>query len=289
MTCYFSTGAFAALNLREIVSISLEHGINVELGSEVAYEPGMLEEVRQAKSKVSFLVHNYFPPQTQAFVLNLASDDMVIHQKSVEMCRKAIDICVEIGSPFYSVHAGFAFHITPGMLGNPVAQSTLDTTLQFPREKAYNNFVGTVRDLSNYARRKNIQLLIENNVVTGELLKQGEQSPLLLGDIWEISRFFADVDDLNVRLLLDAGHAKVTATALGVRPERFFDVLAPYIRALHLSENDGMRDKHARFNAKAWFSPFLKDYRKLPMVIEVHSLSMDEILEQRQILAAMVS
>jgi len=101
--------------------------------------------------------------------------------------------------------------------------------------------------------------------------------------------FFSDINDPTVGLLLDTGHARVTATALAERPERFFEILAPYIRALHISDNDGIRDTHQRFNAKAWFAPFLKDYRKLPLVIESCRLTLEEILDQRHILAGMLS
>jgi sugar phosphate isomerase/epimerase len=157
------------------------------------------------------------------------------------------------------------------------------------REKAYANFVETVRELSKYAREKNIQLLIENNVVTGELLKQGRKSPLFLADIEDIVRFFADINDPNVGLLLDAGHARVTATSLGLRPESFFEDLSPYVRALHLSDNAGIRDTHQRLHKHVWFAPFLKDFSQYPIVIETSRRDIGENLDQRKVLVELMT
>lgn len=116
------------------------------------------------------------------------------------------------------------------------------------------------------------------------MLKQGRESPLLLADIEEILKFFADINDGNVGLLLDAGHARVTATALGVRPESFFEALGPFVRALHLSDNSGIRDTHQRFHKRVWFASFLKDFSQYPIVIEASRLDMGEIFDQRKVL-----
>lgn len=289
MKIYFSTSSFTSRDITSTLANCQENGLtNIELGSSVLYSDDIIAIIHERRHNFNFLVHNYFPPPSEPFVLNLASTDPVIHRQSIDLCRGAIDLCAELGVPFYSVHAGFAFHLTPAMLGDPVAQSRLDPSLLISREKAYEIFVETVRELSQYALRKNIQFLIENNVVTKEFLIRGRKSPLLLADTEEITRFFADVKDSNIGLLLDAGHAKVTATAQGVRPESFFEDLGPYVRALHLSDNDGTRDTHQSFDGNVWFAPFLKDMASLPMVVEVYRMPLEKMLKQRQILEQLI-
>lgn len=277
MNCFLSTGAFGGQSLREIIPQCIEHDFDVELSSSVRHTPDMMNDIKPAMDQVRFLVHNYFPAPATPFVLNLASGDSAIHEKSVEHCRTAIDLCTEVGSPFYSVHAGFAFHLEPGDLGKPEAQRKLDQSRHFSREDAYQRFVNTVKELGVYARSRNTGLLIENNVVAAENLDSNNESPLLLTTPDEILRFFKDLDDPSVSMLLDVAHAKVSARTFGIRLEDYFEKLSPYIEALHLSDNDGLRDSNKPFDEDAWFIPFLADFRSKTFVIEAYRLTIDQM------------
>lgn len=288
MSRYFSTGAFLTGDLQKIVAVGLEQGINIELGSALPYSPGLLDPVKRAKGRVRFLVHNYFPPPEESFVLNLASTDAMIHFQSMEVCRRAIDLCSELGAPFYSVHAGFAFHIAPEELGNPSAQARVRPEQRIPRKQAYERFVFSVKELAAYASHRKIGFAVENNVLTAENVTHKGSNPLLLADIEEISRFFGDIDDSPIGLLLDTGHAKVSALTRGVRPEKYLEVLWPHIRALHLSDNDGTKDSHQAFNRYAWFAPFLKEMATYPCVIEVSRLTTEKMLDQLHTLEEML-
>lgn len=289
MNCYISSGAFLSGNLEEILPLCADLGFNLELGPAINRADDLEDLLRRTKHPGRYLIHNYFPPPQHSFVLNLASLDQELHQRSVELCRRAIDFCVVLGAPFYSVHAGFAMHLTPGDLGNPVAQKRLVARQQVPRKKAYELFARTVIDLANYAQRRGVGLLVENNVMAAENLDATGQSPLLLAHCDEIAGFFREVGDSGVRLLLDVAHAKVTARTLGERPEAYFEQLGPWIEALHLSENDGIRDTNQRFDQSAWFSPFLDDFRAKPLIIEVYRLTTGQIQEQHQLLKEMVN
>jgi len=283
MNCYFSTNAFPSKNLLEILAMSVREGLDVELSSAVSYSPDLLECLNPAPAEIRFLVHNYFPPPAKPFVLNLASVDPVIHDQSVALCRAAIDLCSQLEAPFYSVHAGFAFHLSPFELGDPDAQKKLSSERMIPRKKALGLFTKTIRELIEYAEAKGVGLLVENNVLARENLLEDGQSPLLLADIDEIRDFFREMDDPRTGLLLDTGHAKVTALTRGIPVERYMEELKPLVRGMHLSDNDGHRDTNQPFDEKAWFGPFLKDLAAIPMVIEVNRLPVDELLRQRQV------
>ena len=290
MNCYLSTGVFPHSRMADIVAFCIEHEFDrVELSSAVAYAPDVTETVRKAHGGIRFLIHNYFPPPARPFVLNLAATDLAIRRRSIDLCRKAIALSAELEAPFYSVHAGFALHLTPEMLGDSEAQGRVGPSARIPREKAYERFVESVSELAAYGHSKGVQLLIENNVVNLALATKQDMDVLLLARADEILKFVSDVGDPDVGLLLDVGHAKVTAHASGKRPETFMELLAPHIRALHLSDNDGKRDSHLRFDDSAWFSPFLKNFSDVPIVIEVYRLSPDEIRQQRQVLAEMMT
>jgi hypothetical protein len=76
----------------------------------------------------------------------------------------------------------------------------------------------------------------------------------------------------------------VSATALGFDVHDFMAAVKPYIRALHLSDNDGREDQNLPFTDKAWFYPLLHDFAGLPMVIEAYNLDDETMLSQRALL-----
>lgn len=285
MAIYFSTGAFQDKNLAEIIAFSLEHKLeNIELSSGGSYSPNLLDPVYQTKDKINYLVHNYFPPPAESFVLNLASNDADILNRSHNLCKTAIDLTVSLEAPFYSVHSGFAFNLTPKLLGDPVAQSKISEHNYLPYEQAYKIFVNSIISLNNYARSKGIQLLIENNVVSPLYLAKHGRNALLMSTATEIKQLMQDVNDDNLGFLLDVGHLKVTATALNFKAEDFINQTKPYIKALHLSDNDGETDQNLPFGIEAWFYPFLSQFTHVPWVIEAYRLTWQQMKEQYNIL-----
>ena len=278
MSCYFSTGSFQTKELDRIVSLCIEHGLALELSSGLPYRADFRESLRRGEGKLSFLVHNYFPPAAVPFVLNLASDDEGTRARSIALCRESIDLCAELGSPFYSVHAGFCLRLEPSDLGDPTRQGKMAQTS--PREEAYQRFLEAVHSLSRYAARKGVAILVENNVLARENLAPDGSHPLLLAEVSELRRFCSDIGSA-AGLLLDTGHAKVSAATVGGRPEAYLEDLAPFIGCLHLSDNDGRRDSNLPISAGSWFAPFLPRFAALPLVLEVYAISLDQMLAQR--------
>jgi sugar phosphate isomerase/epimerase len=287
MAYWFSSGAFSAHNVLEVLAEADRMGIRgVELSSGLAYSQDMLDHVREAHTtgRQRFLVHNYFPPPREAFVLNIAARDADTLTKSREMARTAIRLAFELGAPFYSVHAGFAALLKPEMLGKPEQQAAAFTIKDIDRAGAYEVMVRTVRDLADFAAPLGLGLLIENNVISPLYLEKMPVNPLLLTDAPEVVRFFVDVKRSNVGLLLDVAHVKVSATALGFRPEAFVDQVGEYVRCLHLSDNDGRVDSNQPFADEAWFMHRLKDFARCEMVVEAYRLSPELMLYQRDLI-----
>ena len=287
MSCYLSSGCFQSDDPVQVLSQALKHGLDLELSSGLAAVE--MESLEQARGRINFLVHNYFPSPTAPFVLNLASTNHDIHRRSVDLCRHAIDLSVRLGAPFYSVHAGFALNLHPADLGDPVTQGRLAAGQSIPRDIAYEIFVTTIKNLASYATARNVRLLVENNVVAQENLAPDGSYPLLLADVTELHRFCADIGDSMVGLLLDTGHAKVSAATLGVCPEAYLEELAPFIGCLHLSDNDGRRDSNLHITDTAWFAQFLPRFATLPMVVEVYRLPLEQMLAQRQIVTQLAA
>jgi len=92
----------------------------------------------------------------------------------------------------------------------------------------------------------------------------------------DFDQLFAAVQGINLGVLLDVGHLRVSAETLGSSPEKFARAVAPYVECLHLSNNDGVRDTHDPFDESAWFIPMLHAFKDRPMVVETRPLGGDE-------------
>ncbi len=282
---FLSSGAFQTRSLPDIVTFSVEQGLDhVELSSGVKHDPEQLASVYATTGQpMRYLVHNYFPAPEKSFVLNLASSDNQVMQQSVDHCQRAIALAAELGAPFYSVHSGFAVHLTPEILGDPDAQSRLGQTAYMTYEDAYQRFFESVKQLINEAKTQGIRLLIENNVVSPLYLDKHGHNPFLMATADEIVEFMNAINDPTLGLLVDVGHANVSATALKFDRHEFLETVAPYIGGFHLSDNDGQTDQNLPFNKNAWFCPFLQQFQQqtpVPIVIEAYRLSLDQMRSQ---------
>lgn len=276
---YVSTSAFEFGSLPEVINHALAIGLqHIELGANVHCPPdveNLLLAMRE-KHDIRFLIHNYFPPPENHFVLNLASPDNDIRKASLDLCRKAIELCARIESPFYSFHAGFCFHARPENLG--ARQSHLP---RFSKQTARPFFMDSLLRLCDHAQKHGMNLAVENNVVTPQ--NRGSQGDdLYFGAIAEeLFEIIDKVDSERLFALLDMGHLNVTARTLGVEPTLFVKLLASKIAALHLSDNDGMVDSHEAIRMDSWFWPLL-DFMPpaAPWIIEVRAATLESIQKQ---------
>lgn len=287
MAAYLSSGAFESQSLAEIAHEceALEAGL--ELTSSFAPRPGLIEEVEALEFRTPLLIHNYFPPPLEPFVLNLAATDPGIRRATLAHCAGAIDLCARKGVPFYSVHAGFAMNLHPAHLGRPEIQAALGDDCAIPPEEAERAFVSAVREVATLAEARGLRLLLENNVITPVQVQAGKGGTLLMTSPEDCARMLRGIDHPSVGLLLDTGHAKVSANALEFEPDDFFVTCGAFIEALHLSDNDGQRDTNGPLRADSWFAPHLRAWGHLSVVIEVYRLTQAQRKEQLTLLRSL--
>jgi sugar phosphate isomerase/epimerase len=270
---YISTSAFKNIPLNDLCRQCFDAGLtNIEL-SFVSYADDIRETVFEYKKMgMNFLVHNYFPRPKEDFVLNLGSDDPKVEEMSVAHCRKAIDLSQELGAPFYSVHAGFAFHAAPEDLGRKLTELR-----RIPYHKVYERFIRNVGALAEYGHSRGVKLAIENNVLTEFNLIDGRNELILFVEAHEGLDMQKAWSSCPVGFLIDMGHVNVSSRAMGFDREEFLRAVSGHVAAYHLSDNDGRTDQTAPFGRDVWFADWVKAEKNKTFVIELQNVDVKQI------------
>jgi sugar phosphate isomerase/epimerase len=262
---YISSSALRAKTVAAALRECDELGIHcLELTSSFDAPGDMAEEAIIARrAGLSLLIHNYFPPPRRPFVINLASADAGIRDRSVEHCRGAMDLCSRVGAPFYSVHAGFVTDPMPDALGAAFPHQARRSLAE-----AADVFYASVSRLCEDAERLGVGLLIENNVLSRKNAVDGRNRSLLGVTADDFDALFAAVPCARLGTLLDVGHLKVSARTLGFDREETLARLRPHVKAVHVSDNDGEADTNEPFDRGAWFLPHVAGFDDALFIIE---------------------
>tara|TARA_B100000579_G_C22834954_1_gene858166 strand:- start:1157 stop:2023 length:867 start_codon:yes stop_codon:yes gene_type:complete len=273
---FVSTGGF----LKQKASVASENllkaGIeNIELsgGTHFSNYRQELELLKIKYPSASFQVHNYFPPPSTPFVFNLASLNEEIASRSLTHVDNSMKLSLLLERPIYSFHAGFLIDPKVTELGKTIKNKTL-----FDRDTALNKFISRVNLIANKAKEYGISLLIENNVLSSNNLKQFGTDPFLMTTHEECIDVMEKTSN-NVNLLIDVAHLKVSAKSLGFSKMEFLEKVNPWIHAYHFSDNDGQRDTNNCIAKDSWFWKYIKldlNYYSL----EVYNESIETILNQ---------
>ena len=251
MEIFCSTGGFKTQSFFESSQEFLDNGIrNIEL-SAGKFEPEFRNRLMLLNKDANLMLHNYFPPANDPIVLNLASLDSEIANRSIFFYRELIRLSALISSRYVGIHAGFLLDPKVNELGKIIKPKEL-----FPRDQALNLFYERLEALSNYASTLEVRLLVENNILSKENFDTHGRNILLLVDEIEIAEFMTSLGG-KLGLLLDVGHLKVSSNTLQFDLVKAFQLLEKFTEGYHLSENLGESDDHFGFSMDAWFIPLL--------------------------------
>ena len=282
---YISTGGFKDNTSSKSISNLLKNGINsIELsgGKFEDFQIDKLKKFKNSNKNLSLQVHNYFPPPEKPFVFNLGSLDTEISTKSLDHAINSINLVSSLGGNYYSFHAGFLLDPKVNELGKKIKKRVI-----YNRDKSIRNFISRVNKLSDIASKKNITLLIENNVLSLNNFKEFGQNVLLMVDKNECLEIMNEINQNNVRMLIDVAHLKVSANSLRFNPVIFLSSLEKWIAGYHFSDNNGTSDDNQKFTKDSWFWPYIKkdlDY----YTIEVYNSSIKELIKQKDLASHMI-
>ena len=135
---YVSSSAVKKKSMISVLQILAENGFkNIELSGGTDYEDKLCEGIAslQAKYSLNLLIHNYFPPPKIPFILNLASLNDCIYEKTLSFYQSSIDFSKSLGLSCYSIHAGFFIDTEINNLGR-----VFENNLIYDREKSIKRF-----------------------------------------------------------------------------------------------------------------------------------------------------
>lgn len=274
MEVYVSTSAIKnPFQLKEVLEKYNELGIkNVELGSSHSYIDD-IEGIIGAFNN-NYIIHNYFPPLKDPIALNIASLNKDIRERSINLAKRAIDLCVKFKAPIYSMHAG--------MLADPSEIKFFEgftfseeSKIESIYDLVFENLISSCKEINLYAKKNRIKFAVETS---GGHPKKFDF--LLMTKIKEFKHLISEVNDDNFGILLDIGHYNLSVNLYkGESIEKFVSEFKNHIFQVHLHHNDGSDDQH--------FPPTLKELKCLSklnkntiIVLESMNNSADSILEQ---------
>jgi sugar phosphate isomerase/epimerase len=208
---------------------------NIELSGGTNPYPELEADLIEArKNGKNLLLHNYFPPPPAPFVLNLASLDGETADLSLEHAANALRISTDLGCDKFGIHAGFLINIPVNQIGKSIDRKAL-----FNRDEAMEFFLENLRQLMS---ESNPIIFVENNVIAPFNLENFKgDNPFFLTSSAD---YFEMAKRIDLNLLLDVAHLKVSCSALGLDFNRELDALMPLSSYIHISDNDGQADSN---------------------------------------------
>ncbi len=276
---FVSSGFYKNENSNDILKVFIKKKINtVELSGGNCINQNQIDEIKSLNTKKTKVrIHNYFPPPKSKFVINLASRNKRIVKKSLDQLKKSIILSKELNNKYFSFHAGFRFDPKPKQLGKKFNKIFLNN-----KRKSERIFFKNVIKLNFFAKKNNVKLLIENNVINKKNLKTFKGNPLLLTNPVDIINFYKKLPK-SVGFLLDVGHLKVSSVSENFDLKDGIIKLNKITNGYHLSDNNGLEDQNKNFTMNAWFIKYLKKNLSY-YTLEIYQTNLNKIYKTKSIL-----
>jgi sugar phosphate isomerase/epimerase len=270
---YISTACLRSRFIKDSVSGLAGMGFrHIELSGGTAHYENYLGDLVELKERygLNYLVHNYFPPPREDFVLNLVSSDNGVHERSVALIGNAVALSEKIGAGLYSLHPGYTVEMSTQRENGYLGYGKFEGKRKEDVERLfYRRFDSILRGLPEGHTAIAVENLFPFSV---------EEDYSLFSRPEEITRFLDRYSDSPaVGLLLDLGHLNVASHYHGFdRTEfvaRLFRDYPRKIFEIHLSENDGTYDHHGIPSPDSWQVAAIRENLAgdIPVTIEWHN------------------
>jgi sugar phosphate isomerase/epimerase len=269
------------MDLHEALEICEDNGLTaIELGSNHSFDPNPLRTIK--KFSFSYLVHNYFPIPADPFVINIASSDESIREKSLQHIYRAIDFCVDSGASLYTFH--------PGFLTDPKGSNQTQHNYDFQWDEeatkeysvTFDHMLRSIEKCVIYSREKEIKIAIETE---GSFYKKNH---LLMQRPEEYKKLIKYFEPEDIGINLNIGHLRLAMEVFGFTWQEFTDVISDRLVAMELSHNNGFHDQHHLLQADGWYWDVLLDERfeSAYKILEFRNASILDVKENIELFKA---
>ena len=274
---YISTSAIRTHDPLQALELLRPLTSNIELTGGCAHDPALLSKLvaYQKTCQLNLLLHNYFPPPAEHFVLNFADTGM----RTRSFIARAMEFARSLNIPYYSVHAGFRgdFDADRHGLLHPVS------------EQSYS--LAGIHDNAAWFRSQwpMVPLALENVYPNN-----GNTACAFMMSLDEICETMDSIPQL--RLLLDLGHLNVSALLMGFNfmsaAKQIFARYCSRISEIHLSENHGAQDDHLPLTVDSpqlglisLWAPHLREHR-INVTLETRGESVGSVASSYRLVQA---
>ena len=246
---------------------------NIEIGSNHKFEKNLSYFNKFIRNN-NFLLHNYFPVPKKGLVINIASYNTEIRQKSIKQIYKSIDFAKKYNCKIYTFH--------PGFIGDPKESLDnkkrnydfiWDNNFKNNYNKSWLNFVQSLRKILNYAKKKKIKICLETE---GSIDKK---NLLLLQKPVEFDRLFKIFKKEDLFINLNFGHLNLASKAFRFSREKFIYKYSKHICAFELSHNYRKKDDHLPLKKRGWYWKIIRDkkFSKIFKILEYRNCDIKKI------------
>lgn len=276
---YVSSSCVKHKKIKDSVQELVKNGFkNIELSGGTEYYNGLEDDLLELKEKynLNYTCHNYFPPPIEHFVLNLASLNNEIFEKTSNHLVKALKLSKKLGAKKFGFHAGFLIDIKLSEIGKRISKDNI-----FDKDKAIQRFCDGFKELQSLAG--DVKLYVENNVFSFTNYKtyNGDNIFLLISS----DEYYELKNKIDFNLLLDVAHLKVSSKTLGLDFEDELKKMIAISDYVHISDNDALHDLNHKLQKDSTLVELLsqQNLKNKDFTLEIYD-DMDAIKETYKIL-----
>ena len=255
----------------------------IEIGSTHKYETKKnLKNIINKNIKKNLFVHNFFPPsKNENFVLNIASSDVNIRKNSLDMIISNIDFCTDIGAQLYTIHPGFlSLPIPKTNFNKNIYDFDFDANHVANRSEAFDNMLKSLRKITNYSKKKQINIAIETEG------SNKKKNYLIMQEPNEFKKLFKEIPE-NLFVNFNLPHTYFASSCFNFSMNNFIKFLYKRIIDIEISDNDGINDQHRPLSIRSKYLPFLNLFKKnLPIILEFRNAKLSDIKSSINIIKA---
>lgn len=264
---YVSSACSSQIKIVDAVQELVDNGFNhIELTGGTQYYSQYEQDLIKLKKKchLNYLVHNYFPPPQKDIILNLASADDEVYQKSIRQLKRSIDLAHKLGSKRFGMHAGFLVDVSTSEIGKTFRKRKLNDY-----SHAVRRFCDGFNQIREYA--PNMILYIENNVISDSNFHAFEFRNPFLNTTFDDFLSLRKMIEFN--LLFDVAHTYISSRTLGLSFDLEFEKMFHISDYIHISDNDGYKDQNMHMNPLGDIFTILKkyDFKGKTITLEIYS------------------